>query len=175
MLTFRKLTRAVALTAAIVVTALVGVPSVASADPYPAPPPPLVVSDGTIVAGESVRISGTGFIPGETVNITARYDGGTAYAVMSVIADGDGSISEMIVLNRAGVVTITAMGVDSRVSVSVRVTVLDPGDMLPITGTDGGQLATVVWWGAGSLLAGVLLLFVVRRSKRDAVEPTGLG
>lgn len=90
-------------------------PAVAST--YPAPGNEQgTVSDGNIDRGESVTFSGTGYFPGETVNITFEKKGGpkgSAPANFSVVADSKGAISTSITFENAGQYQIVATGAAS--------------------------------------------------------------
>lgn len=100
-------------------------PAVAST--YPAPGNEQgTVSDGTIDRGESITFSGSGYIPGEAVNITFEKRGGprgSAPANFSVIADGNGTISTSITFDDAGNYMIAAVGAESGNVRSARVAV----------------------------------------------------
>ncbi|MEZ2392160.1 hypothetical protein AB6813_22000 [bacterium RCC_150] len=99
----------------------------AMADNYPAPGNEWgTVSDGTIDRGGSVTFSGTGYIPGETINITFDKIGGpkgSAPAAFSVVADGTGVFSTSITFTNAGNYMITAVGASSGNTRSARVSV----------------------------------------------------
>jgi len=100
-------------------------PAVAST--YPAPGNEQgTVSDGTIDRGESITFSASGYVPGESVNITFEKRGGpqgNAPANFSVIADDNGVISTGVTFEDAGSYVITAVGRESGVSRSARVAV----------------------------------------------------
>ncbi|WP_416417114.1 hypothetical protein [Paenarthrobacter aromaticivorans] len=95
-------------------------PAVAST--YPAPGNEQgTVSDGTIAAGESITFAGTGYIGGETINVTFERTGGKkdsegerpAPSSFSVIADGAGAFSTSITFTDSGRYTISAVGATS--------------------------------------------------------------
>ncbi|MDD7833779.1 MULTISPECIES: neocarzinostatin apoprotein domain-containing protein [Paenarthrobacter] len=90
-------------------------PAVAST--YPAPGNEQgTVSDGNIDRGETITFSGTGYFPGETVNVTFEKKGGpkgSAPANFSVAADSKGSISTSITFENAGQYEIVATGATS--------------------------------------------------------------
>ncbi|WP_091467701.1 hypothetical protein [Paenarthrobacter nitroguajacolicus] len=100
-------------------------PAVAST--YPAPGNEQgTVSDGTIDRGETITFSASGYLPGETVNITFEKRGGpqgSAPANFSVIANGDGAITKSVTFEDAGSFMITAVGSESGVTRSARVAV----------------------------------------------------
>ncbi|MDI2032918.1 hypothetical protein [Paenarthrobacter nitroguajacolicus] len=99
----------------------------AMAGTYPAPGNEQgTVSDGTIDRGESITFSGSGYIPGETVNITFEKKGGpqgSAPANFSITADGNGAISTSITFEDAGNYLIAATGATSGNIRSARVAV----------------------------------------------------
>ncbi|MGO4859044.1 hypothetical protein [Arthrobacter sp. 2MCAF14] len=89
---------------------------------YPAPGNEYgTVSDGTIARGESITFSGSGYIAGETVNITFERTGGKkasdggrpAPSNFSVIADGTGAFSTPITFTDGGNYMIGAVGATS--------------------------------------------------------------
>jgi hypothetical protein len=100
-------------------------PAVAST--YPAPGNEQgTVSDGTIDRGETITFSASGYIPGETVDITFEKRGGpqgSAPANFGVIANGDGAITTSVTFEDAGSYMITAVGSESGVTRSARVAV----------------------------------------------------
>ena len=108
---------------------------------YPAGPPASTVSTGTVVAGEAVVFSGSGFTPGETIDITVimtspvaggaigSLGGGISASVPMIIqpaapasftavADDNGAFSTPITLEQTGTYTLTATGRTSGVTVS---------------------------------------------------------
>lgn len=115
---------------------------------YPAPAPGVAVSDGTVQPGEAFTFSGTGFTPGEQINITATNEapasgtvggGGTGRAgtsvgmilplevkTLSATADAKGAFSTQIVLAETGTYTVTATGVESGRTQTATVTVVAP-------------------------------------------------
>ncbi|MBT8160958.1 MULTISPECIES: hypothetical protein [Arthrobacter] len=99
----------------------------AMADSYPAPGNEWgTVSDGTINRGASVTFSGSGYVPGETVNITFEKTGGpkgSAPAALSVTAGSSGAFSTNITFPNAGNYMITAVGATSGNTRSARVSV----------------------------------------------------
>jgi len=101
--------------------------SPAMADNYPAPGNEWgTVSDGTIDRGGSVTFSGSGYRPGETINITFEKTGGpkgSAPAAFSTVAGGTGAFSTSITFPNAGNYMITAVGATSGNTRSARVSV----------------------------------------------------
>jgi len=107
--------------------ALAGIIALAGTAPavattYPAPGNEQgTVSDGTIAAGESITFAGTGYIPGETINVSFQRTGGKknsdgerpAPSSFSVIADGTGAFSTSITFADSGRYTISAVGATS--------------------------------------------------------------
>ncbi|VXB28084.1 conserved exported hypothetical protein [Arthrobacter sp. 9V] len=170
-------------------------PAVASS--YPAPGNEQgVVSDGTIDRGESITFSGVGYIPGETVNITFAKRGGpqgSAPADFAVTADANGAVFTSITFEDAGNYVIAAVGVDSGIIRSARVTVNngnhgrgnngkgkgggnDASEFVPVSSvSDAGATVgsdkesagsnLIVWGlaGPGVLAAGAASVAVVRR------------
>ncbi|MET3369208.1 UNVERIFIED_CONTAM: hypothetical protein ABIE34_002456 [Jeotgalibacillus campisalis] len=115
----------------------------AVAGTYPAPGNEQgTVSDGTIDRGESITFSASGYIPGETVNITFEKRGGpqgSAPASFSVAADGNGTISTSVTFKDAGSYMITAVGSESGVTRSARVAVNNGNHGRGNNGNGGGN------------------------------------
>ena len=132
----------------------------AQAGEYPAPVVPGTVSDSSVVAGETVIFSGTGFIPGEEIVVTVDFTAGdpaaagggagraaavrTGVIVLNQIigtyettAAADGSFAIPLELNEEGTYTLTARGVESGFEV---VSVVTVDAAAPVAGgnTDGG-------------------------------------
>ncbi|GAA3273848.1 hypothetical protein [Paenarthrobacter aurescens] len=167
--------------------------SSAMASTYPAPGDEQgTVTDGTINRGETITFSGGGYIPGETVNITFEKRGGpqgTPPAPISVVADGNGTISADITFENAGSYIISAVGATSGNIRSARVAVNNGNhgggnngkgkggsDFVAASSvTDAGTAADaaaipadsgMVTWGlagAGVLAAGAATVVVARR------------
>ena len=173
--------------------AAVFVPAVASAEPYPAVPPPATVSAATTTEGEAVTFGGTGFIVGEEIEVSVEYSstttgmrssgetsGGSVVLVslpMDVVttatADSNGSFSAAVKLTEPGTAVITATGVTSRLKLTATVTVADdgvPNKGLPTTGRSGRTTAIQVGAGAVTILLGAALVWltIARRRRRDA-------
>ena len=177
------------------VAAAVLVPAVASAEPYPAVPPPATVSVATPTVGEPITFEATGFIVGETVEVTVEYKStstgmrapgeaaGSSVVLAaltlpredvlaSATADSNGSISTAVKLTEPGTAVITAMGVQSRLKVTTTVTV--KGDAthnkpnLPTTGTSNRTLVFQLAAGVAAIIFGfgLVWLTVVRRRRR---------
>ncbi|MET4003010.1 LPXTG-motif cell wall-anchored protein [Arthrobacter sp. UYCu511] len=113
----------------------------APSDSYPAGPPSSNVSTGTVVPGEAVIFAGSGFKPGEIIDITVvqtspvaggalgSMGGGVSASVPMIIkpaapapttttADANGGFSTAITLDQTGTYTLTATGRESGVTVS---------------------------------------------------------
>ena len=99
---------------------------------YPAPGNEQgTVSDGTIAAGESITFAGSGYIAGETINITFQRTGGKknsegerpAPPNFSVIADRTGAFSTTITFMDGGNYMIGAVGATSGTTRSAAVVV----------------------------------------------------
>jgi len=178
---------------AIVGTIALGASGPALATTYPAPATQGTVSSGTITAGGSVQFSGTGFTPGETINITvtqtataqgaAAPGGGSvtmavpgvlplAPLTLSTVANASGAFSVTITLNSPGTYVLTAVGATSGHTVTATVVVTAPaalantGAGLASTGVD----SSLILWGlvgAGALAAGTASVVVVRRRAKN--------
>ena len=146
----------------------------AQATTYPAPPPSVSVSDGTVTPGETFTFSGTGFTPGETIQITISNENTAAsggagagrvgtsvgavirpavVTTVSSVADSSGKFSIPITLNEAGVYTLTAKGLTSGKTQSAVVTVAAP--TVAVAGavtSSGDNLATTGADGKGLAL-----------------------
>ena len=167
----------------------------AMATTYPAPPPGVAVSDGTVTPGAAVTFSGFGFTPGERVRITVTLNGlpGAAGGVgsrsvptkivlpaealtLSVVADAEGKFSTPVTLLEAGTYTLTAVGEASGRTQSATVTaastqgtVASASDgNLPETGADSNLY---LWGGVGgaALALGIASVVIVRK-KANAEE-----
>jgi hypothetical protein len=173
----------------------------ASAEPYPPAEPTLTVSAGTVVVGNAVTLSGSGFVPGERVAIEVSYgpaaalwftpDGAEsepvaaalaarsvpAAAVHSGTADADGDFTATETLTVIGRATITAVGAISGPSGPAVITVVAAADALPATGSSAGGLiwtGVALIGGGGFLLLGMLLLRRHRRTQTSTpVHPAG--
>lgn len=120
-------------------------------------------TDGTIVAGASITLSGTGFAPGSTVELVA-YSTPVKLGEAVVLADGSFSATVTIPTTLTnGVHHLVATGVDPAGNVRnlvVEVTVSGGTAVLASTG-----FSTLPYLGTGAvaLLAGGGLLFAARR------------
>lgn len=105
-------------------------PAVAATYPAPGNEHGLV-SDGTIARGESITFSGSGYIAGETINITFQRTGGKknsegqrpAPSNFSAIADRVGAFSTTITFTDGGNYMISAVGATSGTTRSAAVVV----------------------------------------------------
>ena len=112
---------------------------------YPAPVQQGTVSSATVTVGGTVVFSGTGFTPGETINITITFTaapqgaaapgtgGGVAMAVpgslslapttttLTAVANGSGAFSTGVTLSAAGTYQLTAVGATSGHTVTATV------------------------------------------------------
>lgn len=158
----KKSLAAVALAGSI---ALMGaVPAMATT--YPAPPATGAVSDGAVAPGETFTFSGTGFLAGETINITVTvtgapqaiggsFSGGASTAVPAKIvlplapqsftttANASGGFAFPLSLDTAGTYSLTATGATSGKSVTQSVTVSGAavGSGSGLANTGGAPLA----------------------------------
>ncbi len=149
-----------------------------AAQAYIAPPAPGTVSDSSIAAGETVVFSGTGFTPGEQINITVDFTAGdpaaagagagrvgavrTGVIVLNQIigtytttAAADGSFAFPVTLEEEGTYTLTARGVDSGNTVVSVVTVAEAAPVAGGTGdSDGGTTGGTTGGTAGGTTGG---------------------
>ncbi|MCQ1957263.1 peptidase [Arthrobacter sp. zg-Y826] len=136
--------------------AFVGAGAASAVESYPAPATG-TVSDSVVTPGSTVVFSGTGFIPGEEILVTATYANdptvvaGTGVsspiilaqqiASYNTVADASGNFAVEVTLGEAGTYTLTATGVESGKVVTNTVVV----DAAAGTGTGAG-----VGTGAGT-------------------------
>jgi hypothetical protein len=145
-------------------TTLLIAPGAAHAEPYPAEPPASEISEGTVSDGGAVTFTGEGFLPGETIAITIRYEGSDSTAAhdgsagrfvpavatlqrraaMNVTASAEGTFSVQLTLTQVGTATLTATGLTSGVTVTQPVEVVadedgDSGDDSDDTSAGGGS------------------------------------
>ncbi|MFC8302311.1 peptidase [Specibacter sp. NPDC057265] len=154
-----------------VLTISVGTVAAQAAPEYPATQPSVTVSDGTVTPGEAVIFSGTGFLPGEIIDVTVEQTsvvaggaigslgGGVSMSKPMIIkavaplsftteAAADGSFSVPVTLNATGTYTLTATGRESKVTVTQVVKVVNAdgsavvGTDVAGSGTDGGLANT---------------------------------
>lgn len=146
----------------------------AAYEPCPAPPAPpappaaptLTASTGTVAPGGSVTVTGTGFMPGESVAITLH---STPIVLGSAVADAGGRVVATVTIPadiEVGDHRIELTGQSSGVTVSVPVEVLASSvadtTTLPATGRHTGAEAL---GGLALVAVGALL---VRASRRRA-------
>jgi LPXTG-motif cell wall-anchored protein len=148
------------------VLALAGTIALAASAPamavdYPAPAQQGTVSSATVTAGGSVVFSGTGFTPGETINITVNQTstaqgaaapgaGSVTMAVagalplapltLSTVANSAGAFSVTITLNSPGTYVLTAVGATSGHTVTATV-VVTAASAAGLANTGGAALA----------------------------------
>ncbi len=138
--TLKKILAGVALAGLLTLSAGTVAAQAADGD-YVAPPPASSVSTGTVIAGQAVIFSGSGFTPGEIIDITVTMTspvaggaigslgGGVSASVPMIIqpaapitltatADANGAFSTPITLNQTGTYTLTAKGRTSGVTVT---------------------------------------------------------
>jgi LPXTG-motif cell wall-anchored protein len=172
----RKFLRILVLGLGIAVSAIPAA-TAAAAQPYPIVAPNLTVSPTTVTVGGTVTVSGTGFEPNESVDVTVTYRaaalghiGRAAHAglpmarAVVVTADASGNFTTDVTLTQVGTAVITATGLTSGASASATVTVLAGGEALPITGDNGTTLLILLIGSA--VLASGLVLVVLTRSRR---------
>jgi LPXTG-motif cell wall-anchored protein len=163
------------------VLALAGTIALAASAPamavdYPAPAQQGTVSSATVTAGGTVEFSGTGFTPGETINITVNQTstaqgaaapgaGSVTMAVagalplaplsLTAVANSAGAFSVTIQLNSAGTYVLTAVGAISGHTVTATVVAVAAlantgGAALANTGAplaNTGVDSSLVLWG----------------------------
>lgn len=158
----------------------------AMAQPYPAPEPMLLVSAGTVTAGDDVQLTGRDYDPKEVVAIDVadrRYG--------QVSADAEGQFTTAVRLTVVGTMEITATGKSSGRVASVTVTVLAKGAhkppaghvppaghmppagaaTLPVTSAAGFNLPTTLAVGGSAMLMGAgLVLLSVRWRRRNTSD-----
>lgn len=168
----------------------------ASATTYPAPAPGVSVSDGTVQVGEPITFSGTGFTPGEQINITVTNEapqasgfsgggGGRVGAVvgtiapletqkLDVVADTAGKFSTTVTLNETGTYQLTATGAQSGRSVTATVTVVPAPAAANASISDPNLAQTgagslLLWGTVGGLavLGGAASVVIVRRKSQE--------
>ncbi|WP_432826452.1 hypothetical protein [Dactylosporangium sp. CA-092794] len=164
----------VAATGVLLSSALLWAARPAAAEPYPAVPPQITTSTGAVSGGGAVHFTGTGFIPGEEIEITVAYGEAQSRVLKTVNADANGDFSTDVTLTEPGTATVAAFGKLSLVRAVATVTVLTPvaavlpaGD-LPTTGDSWHRLAWEVGGGAAALGAGSALLWLTARRRRTA-------
>jgi hypothetical protein len=177
---------------ALITGALFATTTAANAEPYPIGDPGLTSSTALVSSGGDVVLTGTGYGPNDDVSLDAVYVSALGhfgravpgqvrrFPVGSATANAEGEWSTTITLSQTGVVTVTATGSPSGVSLTTTVRVVadlpledgDGGDEgLPITGP---RLTLTLALGAATIVVGVILLWVpiaVRRRGRHGGDP----
>ncbi|WP_433270621.1 hypothetical protein ACQPWR_15730 [Micromonospora vinacea] len=169
-------------------------PSATTDPPQPPPYPPtaasLTVNRPTIYLGETVVLTGTGFGPNETVDITvtvtpqaapaggaapARRSDGTTVAMAPVAyqasaplhftayTDAQGRFTKTYKPSVTGLLTFTATGRESGRTASTELRVLHKKQPLPVT---GDSLGTPMKLGGGLVGAGAVMLLLTLAWRR---------
>ncbi|MFT6390679.1 MAG: hypothetical protein ACJA14_000186 [Ilumatobacter sp.] len=161
----------------VMLTAVSGVGSVASAGVYPPADQLVTVDDGTPTAGDEVTVTAKCAVP-EDVEFTIEGDSAIAPCVATVGTDSSLATSDGVATAKlnapgiAGTYTVSAVGsvsgdlgsVDLVVAAQVETTTtLAPVDGLPATGSDGIGLTTGIAFG---VFAAGLLLFALATVRR---------
>jgi predicted alpha-1,2-mannosidase len=107
--------------------------------------PSVIFGDGTIAAGGSISVTGSGFVAGETVDLTLTSDGGTSVATGTATADGSGGLSTSFKVPGAtptGAYELTVDGLQSAdpASTAVTVTGFSPAITATASVTTGGPV-----------------------------------
>jgi hypothetical protein len=182
---------AIASVAAVAILALspaVALAASPSPSTYQAVNPSLTVSSASVAAGGSVTVSGTGFDPNETVNISVAYgpspkaagsdnESGRGFSVQTVsfvraivaahaAADGNGAFSQSLTLTNAGTATITATGAESGRTSSSAVNVMPAAAVASGSRSlfSGDKLLLLAGIPAIVLLVSLVLAFRGRRA-----------
>jgi LPXTG-motif cell wall-anchored protein len=138
----------------------VALPGLASASPYSGAPD-VSVDDTTPTPGQTIVVSLSGFLPGETVTVTVN-------PTYTVTANSSGSASLSIPAPTAlGTFTVTGTGVTSGRTDSVTITVVAAtggGGGLPATGSESSEMLQLAF-GAAALGAGLVGVTVIRRRR----------
>ena len=144
---------------------LLALPAAAGAQQYPPNATNLTVSDSTVVPGQKITVTGTGFAPGATVVITFE---STPVTLATVAADSGGTFSAVVTIPTnatPGIHTIKATGAGAdggTLVLSAQVTVSGTsGGTLARTGSD--NILPLLLVAAGLVLVGGVLIFSVRR------------
>lgn len=165
---------------------------------YPSSPVTGTVSDGTVAPGETFIFSGTGFYPGEPIELELSRDGAEPSAAgaagggrsaasvagmiapteqvtkTTIAADADGNFAYPFDVEQGGVYTMTATGLQSGHVVTAQVVVHSETTGTALAGTGGVPLANtglssgMLIWGAAGLGALVLGAGNVIAAKRRA-------
>lgn len=140
----------------------------ALAQDYPPDAPSVAVSDTTVVAGETITVSSSGWLPGSDVTVTFLT---TSEVLGTAEVGADGAFQTRVTIPSdasPGVHTlrVTGTGADGEpASVDIRITVEAVAAALPVTGlnlTVGTVLSTVL------IAAGVTALLISRRRRTSA-------
>jgi hypothetical protein len=125
---------------------------------------PLSVSDTTVVPGQQVTVSGSGYEPGATVEVTLT---STPVLLTTTTADGGGAISATVTIplgTDPGAHTLSATGAapeGDTLVLSAEITV-EGGSVgaIAFTGTDAFSLGVIA---VAAVAVGSLLVFATRR------------
>lgn len=120
----------------------------------------LTVSPASVVPGSSTMITGSGFVPGETVRIWIYSD---PVSIGQAVADGSGNIAVSVAIpasTSVGAHTIVAFGADDIGSSALTVRSPTPEPTLPATGSRPAFTLTASF---GVMLAGATMLRIARR------------
>ncbi|MDO5753137.1 peptidase [Arthrobacter sp.] len=169
-----------------VLTLSAGTVAAQAAPGYPASPPSAI---GTLLPGEATTFSGSGFTPGETIDVTITLTSFVAgepvrsLPTSTAVADAAGDFTTQLILGwEEGTYQLTATGQTSGVTVNNTVTGISSGpvmaadnpndakdgmiagqDALAYTGIDAAGAAILSLLGVGVLGAGVGMVTVSRR------------
>ncbi|MFT4659382.1 MAG: hypothetical protein ACI8V4_003580 [Ilumatobacter sp.] len=167
---------------AAMLTAVVGLGSVASAGVYPPADNPVTVGDGIATAGDEITVTATCAVP-EDVTFTIVGDSATAPCVATAGSDSSlatsagvataklnaPSISGTYAMSAVGSVSGDLGSVDLVVAAQVETTTtLAPVGGLPATGSDGIGLTTGVAFGVFATGLVLFALATVRRRQPAA-------
>ena len=173
-----------------ILTLSAGTVGAQAAPGYPASPPSSV---GTLLPGEATAFSGSGFTPGETIDITITLTSFVAgepvrsLPASTAVADAAGNFSTQLILGwEEGTYQLTATGQTSGAIVNNTVTGISSGpvvapedsnvakdgmiagqEALAYTGIDDAGAAFLSLLGLGALGAGVGMVAVSRRRTRN--------
>jgi LPXTG-motif cell wall-anchored protein len=138
---------------------------------YPPSSPSVGTPSSNLTAGSSTTLSGDGWQPGSTVQLTIA---STPQSLGSATVAGDGTFSATVSIPcvEAGTHTITASGTASdgsarSVSTTVTVGACGASGTLPHTGGSTSSLLTIV---AIALLVGTVLVIAASRRRTNAVS-----
>lgn len=134
--------------------------------PYPAPQITVIVNvtvNITIInVGGTVIFSGTGFDPGEAIDVAVSYSAPSglrsspartemaATKRLATTADSTGAFSTPVTLTQVGTATLTATGATSGKTASLTVQALSGDDAVPAGTTGGTSSNTYTAGGSGS-------------------------